>query len=81
MIVMPLVLLRFFIRYYSLIKANGDLSPFCYFLILTSCEVNMTKYSGTVLTYGLSEMRSTQKAKVRIFSLQDEQLVNESFIV
>ena len=50
-------------------------------LLLTNCEVHAANIRTAVLTYGLKEMRSVQKTKVRIFSVLNEQMVNESFIV
>ena len=48
---------------------------------LTNCEVHTQNIRTAVLKYGPNEIKTVRKAKVRIFSVWNEQLVNKSFIV
>ena len=50
-------------------------------LLLTSCEVIWQNILTAVLMNDTDEMRTIQKAKVQIFSVLNEQMVNKSFIV
>ena len=60
----------------EMLRNDSDWSSFC-------CWITKIwqKFRTAVLTYGLSEMRSVQNAKVGIFSVWNEQLINKSFIV
>ena len=50
-------------------------------VLLTNCEVHTAKYLDHSFKYGPNEMRAVRKAKVRIFSVWNEQFISESFII